>query len=67
MATPSPAIRASTPAPVKSNLLDRLKPYSAPYYLTVAAVLGGITAGFTVILVLLVLVVTNFNVLGWME
>jgi hypothetical protein len=47
--------------------MELLKPYLAPYYLTVAAVLGAITAGFAVVFVLLVLVVTNFNVLGWIE
>ena len=44
-----------------------VKPYLAPYYLTVAAVLGAITVVFVVITVLLVLVVANFNVLGWIE
>lgn len=47
--------------------MELLKPYLAPYYLTVAAVLGAITAGFAVVFVLLILVVANFNVLGWIE
>ena len=47
--------------------MERVKPFLAPYYLTVAAVLGAITVGFAVVTVLLVLVATNFNVLGWME
>jgi hypothetical protein len=44
-----------------------VKPYLAPYYLTVAAVLGAITVGFVVVTTLIVLVVTNFNVLSWIE
>ncbi len=47
--------------------MERVKPYLVPYYLTVAGVLGAITALFAVLFVVLVLVVTNFNLLGWME
>ncbi len=52
----------TTPTP-----MERLKPYLVPYYMTVAAVLGGITAVFAVVTFLIVLVATNFNLLGWME
>jgi len=44
-----------------------LKPFLVPYYITVAAVLGAITVVFAVVTVVLVLVVTNFNVLGLIE
>jgi hypothetical protein len=44
-----------------------VKPYTAPYYLMIAAVLGALTAGFVVVIVLLILVATNFNVLGLIE
>jgi hypothetical protein len=47
--------------------MERVKPYLAPYYLAVAAVLGAITVGFGIVFVLLGLVTANFNVLGWME
>ena len=67
MSTPSPAARASVSATPKFCPMELLKPYLAPYYLTVAAVLGAITAGFAVVFVLLILVVANFNVLGWIE
>ena len=67
MPTPSPAVQASAPTSPKFCLMAWVKPYLAPYYLTVAAVLGAITVGFAVVTVLLVLVVTNFNVLGWIE
>ena len=67
MSTPSPTPHAAAPASGQPRLVDRLKPFLAPYYLTVAALLGAITVGFVVVTVLLVLVVTNFNVLGWIE
>ena len=44
-----------------------LKAYFVPYYLTWVAVLGGITAVFAAVVLIMVLVVTNFNLLGWME
>jgi hypothetical protein len=47
--------------------MERVKPFLVPYYLTVAAVLGAITAGFAAVFILLIIVVTNFNVLGWIE
>lgn len=67
MSTPSPAAPASAPTPPKFCLMKIVKPYLALYYLTVAAVLGAITVGFVVVTVLLILVVTNFNALGWVE
>jgi hypothetical protein len=36
--------------------MERVKPYLAPYYLAVAAVLGAITVGFGIVFVLLGLV-----------
>jgi hypothetical protein len=49
------------------QVMQVIKPYTAPYYLTIAAVLGALTAGFVVVIVLLILVATNFNVLGLIE
>jgi hypothetical protein len=70
MSTPSPAAPASE-SPKKfcpiEWVKEHAKPFLAPYYLTVAAVLGAITVGFAVVFVLLALVTANFNVLGWME
>ena len=57
----------SAPTPKKFVLMEKVKPYLAPYYLTVAGVLGGITVVFVVITVLLIIVVANFNVLGLIE
>jgi len=44
-----------------------LKPHLTAYNLTVAAVLGGITAVFFTVIALLIIVSVNFNVLGWIE
>jgi len=71
MSTPS----SSNPAPAPTDkpycpvewAQKRLKPYAAPYYLTVAGVLGAITFGFVTITVLLILIVANFNVLSLIE
>jgi hypothetical protein len=63
MATSSPAASATA----KPSVLDRVKPFLAPYYLTVLGLLGAITVGFVVVIGLIVLVATNFNILGWME
>jgi hypothetical protein len=65
MSTSSPAAQA--PAPKMPLFLERLKPYMAPYYLTVAAVLGAITAVFATVTILLILIVSNFNILWWIE
>ncbi len=44
-----------------------LKPYLTPYYFTVAAVLGAVTAGFILLITVLLIIATNFNVLGAVE
>lgn len=63
MSTPSSPL----PIPLPPWLMERVKPYLVPYYLTVAAVLGALTVGFVVVITLLVLVAANFNVLGFVE
>ena len=67
MSTPSSASSASTPATPKVSLIERVKPFFAPYYLMVAAVLGAITVGFVIVFLLLATVAANFNPLGWVE
>ena len=63
MSTPSPAPESSKPfCPI-----ELVKPYLTPYYITIAAVLGAATAGFGALIAVIVLIATNFNVLGWME
>jgi hypothetical protein len=75
MSSPSPA--ASNPVldvitdgkvqDGKIQLTAWVKRHCTPYHFTVAAVLGGITAFFAVVIALLILVALNFNVLGWTE
>jgi hypothetical protein len=65
MATPSTNVKSSSSRPF--SLVERVKPYLIPYYITLAAVLGAATTGFLVIIALLILVVSNFNVLGLIE
>jgi len=67
MSKPSFITPASFPFPSPTWLKTEGKAFPAPYYLTVAAVLGAITVGFVVLTVLIVLVVSNFNVLSWIE
>ncbi len=63
MSTPASA------APTKSEFSPKvwLLSHLTPYHLTVAAVLGLATAGFTALIVVLLLISTNFNLLGWTE
>ena len=61
-AAPAPTF-ADTVAGVKKGL----EPYLVPYYLVYAGVLGAITVGFIVLTLVIVLVATNFNVLGLIE
>jgi hypothetical protein len=60
----TPEAPASSP---QKSVVEKLKPFAAPYYLTVAAVLGGITILFAVVTGIIVLVVTNFNILSLIE
>ncbi len=58
----------STPkAPVSAEILAGVKKRLTPYYLTYGAILGAITVGFIVLTLVIVLVATNFNVLGLIE
>jgi hypothetical protein len=66
MSASSPVVQDSVSK--KPCPFDRyVKPWLTPYYFTVAGVLGGITVFFGVVTVLLILVISNFNVLGWIE
>jgi hypothetical protein len=67
MATPTRTAAPRTFAEFVADVRKRLQPYTVPYYLTVGAVLGGITVGFIVLTVVIILVATNFNVLGLIE
>ncbi len=49
------------------RLKELVTPYLAPYYLTIFAVLGGLTTVFVVVIVLLMVCTANVNLLGWVE
>lgn len=44
-----------------------LKPYLTPYYIVIAVVLGAITGVFAALTGVLLLIATNFNLLGLIE
>ncbi len=67
MATPTPTAAPKTFADFIAGLKKSAEPYLVPYYLAFAAVMGAITVGFIVLTLLIVLVATNFNVLGLIE
>jgi hypothetical protein len=58
----------SPAAAAKPNPFARfVKPFLTPYYFAVAGVLGAITAVFAGVTLLLIIVVANCNILGWIE
>jgi hypothetical protein len=61
--TPTAAPSAAKPCPFEHYV----KPWLTPYYITVAAVLGAITAVFGALTLALILIVANFNILAWIE
>jgi hypothetical protein len=67
MANPPFITPVSAPFPSPAWLAKHGKKFLAPYYLTVAGVLGAITVVFVVVIALLILVVAQFNVLGLIE
>ena len=50
-----------------TRLIGWARQHATPYHLAVAAVLGGITAVFAVVIGLLLIVALNFNVLSLIE
>jgi hypothetical protein len=44
-----------------------IKPHTMPFHVAAAALAGLITVVFLVITLLMIMVATNFNVLGWIE
>ncbi len=50
-----------------AGIIASAKRLATPYHLTVAAVIGGITAVFAVVIALLIMVALNFNILGLIE
>ena len=48
-------------------LQHRMRHHIRPYHVVVAAILGLITTVFVVAVLVIVIIATNFNVLGWVE
>jgi hypothetical protein len=70
MSKPSPlaAITETLLWPVNQPFFQKhIKPFLTPYYLVVAGVLGAATAGFVTLIIVLLIIATNFNVLGAIE
>ena len=44
-----------------------IKPHTMPFHLAAAALAGLITTVFGVIILLMIMVATNFNILDWIE
>jgi hypothetical protein len=65
MSTPAPAVEAPRPFAIRAK--EFVTPFLAPYYLTIFGLLGALTTGFVVVILLLILVAANFNLLGWTE
>ena len=68
MSTSAPEVTAPVTFPEKLVWLQRrIQTHVRPYHLAMGAVVGLITVVFLVVIVLMILVATNFNVLGWIE
>jgi len=58
----------STPKPNRPFCpTNWLLPHLTAYHITVAVVLGAATAGFGALVAVLLIVCTNFSVIGWIE
>jgi hypothetical protein len=44
-----------------------IKPHTMPFHVAAAALAGGITVVFLTIILLMIMVATNFNLLNWIE
>jgi hypothetical protein len=68
VSTPSRSPEDSSFKETARALFERhLKPLLTPYYLAVAGLLGAATVGFLVLIAVLVIVSTNFSVIGFIE
>jgi hypothetical protein len=68
MSTSYPQVTPPVTFPARLAWLQHnIKSRVRPYHFAIGAVVGLITAIFAVVLVLMVLTATNFNILAWME
>jgi hypothetical protein len=67
MAAPTSSPQSPAGPGFVTNTLEHAKSLKAPYYIAVAAALGGITVVFAIVILLLVMVTANFNLLALIE
>ena len=68
MSTSAPEVVQPVTFPARLAWLQhRMRHHIRPYHVVVASVLGLITAVFVGIVLVIVIIATNFNVLGWVE
>ncbi len=67
MSAPAAPFDAKQEKPFALKAKEFVTPFLAPYYLTIFAVLGGLTTAFVVVIVLLMVCAANVNFLGWVE
>jgi hypothetical protein len=68
MSTSAPEIIQPVTFPARLAWLQhQMRHRIRPYHVVVAAIVGLITTVFAVITLVIIIVATNFNVLGWVE
>jgi uncharacterized membrane protein len=68
MSTSAPEVIQPVTFPARLAWLQhQMRHHIRPYHVVVAGIAGLITAVFAVIVLVIVIVATNFNVLGWVE
>jgi hypothetical protein len=68
MSTSAPKVTPPVTFPARfAWLQQRIQTHVKPYHFAVASAVGLITTLFVVVIAVLILIATNFNVLGWTE
>jgi hypothetical protein len=68
MSTSAPAVTPPVTFPARLAWLQHQVVHRVrPYHVVVAALLGLVTVVFAALVLVIVIVATNFNVLGWIE
>ena len=68
MSTSAPEVVQPVTFPARLAWLQhQMRHRIRPYHVVVAAIVGLITTVFAVITLVIIIVATNFNVLGWVE
>jgi hypothetical protein len=68
MSSSAPEVTPPVTFPARLAWLQARIPYRLrPYHVVIGAVVGLITALFAVATLVIIIVATNFNVLGWIE